>query len=51
MLKKSFYIGQPFKTAVRDPCRSETLTGAGEIPYRHFGGHPKKLSFLRNFRF
>ena len=37
--------------AVRDPCRSETLTGAGEILYRHFGGHPKKLSFLRNFRF
>ena len=51
MLKKSFYIEQPFKTAVRDPCRSETLTGAGEIPYRHFGGHQKKLSFLRNFRF
>ncbi len=51
MLKKSFCIGQPFKTAVRDPCRSETLTGAGEILYRHFGGHPKKLSCLRNFRF
>ena len=51
MLKKSFCIGQPFKTAVRDSCRSETLTGAGEIPYRHLGGHPKKLSFLRNFRF
>ena len=51
MLKKSFYIEQPFKTAVRDPCRSETLTGAGEIQYRHFGSHPKKLSFLRYFRF
>ena len=51
MLKKSVCIGQPFKTAVRDPCRSETLTGAGEILYRHFRGHPKKLSFLRNFRF
>jgi len=37
--------------AARDPCRSETLTGAGEILYRHFGGHPKKLSFLRTFRF
>ena len=37
--------------AVRDPCRSETLTGAGEILYRHFGGYSKKLSFLRNFRF
>ena len=51
MLKKSVCIGQPFKTAVRDPCRSETLTGAGEILYRHFRAHPKKLSFLRNFRF
>ena len=51
MLKKSVCIGQPFKTVVRDPCRSETLTGAGEILYRHLGGHPKKLSCLRNFRF
>ena len=51
MLKKSFCIEQPFKMAVRDPCRSETLTGARGILYRHFGGHPKKLSFLRNFRF
>ena len=30
MLKKSVCIGQPFKTAARDPCRSETLTGAGD---------------------
>ena len=51
MLEKSVCIGQPFKTAVRDPCRSETLTGAGEILYRHFGGYPKKLSCLRTFRF
>ena len=51
MLKKSVCIEQPFKPAVRDLCRSETLTGAGEILYRHFGAHPKKLSFLRNFRF
>ena len=51
MLKKSVCIGQPFSRLVGDPCRSETLTGAGEILYRHFGGYPKKLSFLRNFRF
>ena len=30
MLKKSVCIGQPFKTAARDPCRSEALTGAGK---------------------
>ena len=51
MLKKSVCIGQPFKTAARDPCRSETLTGARGILYRHFRTHPKKLSCLRNFRF
>lgn len=51
MLKKSVCIEQPFSRLSGTPCRSETLTGAGEILYRHFGAHPKKLSFLRNFRF
>ena len=51
MLKKSFCIEQPFSRLPGTPCRSETLTGARGILYRHFRDHPKKLSFLRNFRF
>ena len=50
MLKKSFCAALLFKTAARDPSRSETLTGARRILYRHFRTHPKKLSCLRNFR-
>ena len=51
MLKKSVCIALLFKQAAREPCRSETLTGARGILYRHFRTHPKKLSCLRNFRF
>ena len=51
MLKKSVCIGQPFKTAVRDPCRSETLTGAGKSCIGIFGAIRKSFRSCAIFAF
>ena len=37
--------------AARDPCRSETLTGAGEILYRHFEAIRKSFRSCAIFAF
>ena len=51
MLKKSFCIGQPFKTAVRDSCRSKTLTGVRGACTGIFGAIQKRFRVCAIFAF